>query len=504
MRRFVSLWPAAASAVLMLLAFPPANLGLIVIVALAPFLAALRKGSGKRALALGYLFGFIYMIAQMQWLQTLVIKWTSAPALAVLVWMLCGFLGAWYFALFGWLANRCFHRGWPWLVPIVWAGIEVFRSYIPGLGFPWGLAANPLYAFPPLIGAAYFGSIYLVSAWCALGALLVAMYLAGDGWLKIRNYAIAFVLIIGLSMVRWGTPIVGRKMVVVGGQLGVDMAFGNPNEQEIQVGRTADALIDAARIQKADLLVLPEGISDGSESFPPQTSFRVAPDVPIIFGGQRGLHPTYQSVFGYDGKNWGYADKTRLVIFGEYVPFRNLPFVVNFHLASGDLTPGEKLSTLDIRGRKVGPLVCFEAMFPDCAYRQALNGAQILTVSEIDDWYMGTAAPQQLMSVSVWRAVESDLPMMRAASTGYSIAVDQRGRIINQAPLKVTFPLHAEFAVSDSPHPFPLFPVFPIASVGALIVAFLIPWLPVKKISSEPKENRSRKERRASGVEKES
>jgi apolipoprotein N-acyltransferase len=481
MRRFVSLWPAALSAVLLLAAFPPVNLGLLVIIALAPFLAALMKGSGKRALALGYLFGFIYMIAQMQWLQTLVVKWTASTGLAVLVWVLCGFLGAWYFALFGWLANRCFQRAWPWLVPIVWAGIEVFRSYIPGLGFPWGLAANPLFTYPPLMGAAYFGSIYLVSAWCALGGLLVAMFLGGDGWPKIRSYAIAFVLIIGLSMLRWATPIAGRKMVVVAGQLGVDMAFGNPNEQEVQVGKSADNLIEAARMQNAQLLVLPEGISDGSESFPPQTSFHIDPNVPIIFGGQRGLRPTYQSVFGYDGKKWGYADKTRLVIFGEYVPFRNFPIIRNFHLASGDLTPGEKLSTLDIRGRKVGPLVCFEAMFPDCAYRQALNGSQLLTVSEIDDWYMGTAAPQQLMSESVWRAVETDLPLIRAASTGYSIAVDQRGRMINKAPLKVAIPLHAEFAVSDSPHPFPLFPVFPITSLGSLFVAFLLPWIPRKK-----------------------
>src|SRR5438128_1170450 len=123
MQRFVKLWPAVLSAVLVLAAFPPFNLGLLSLIGLAPLLAALMKGAGKRALALGYVFGLVYMLGQMQFLLTLVGRWTSSPGLALLVWVLAGFLGAWYFALFGWLANRCFQRGWVWMVPLVWAGI---------------------------------------------------------------------------------------------------------------------------------------------------------------------------------------------------------------------------------------------------------------------------------------------------------------------------------------------------------------------------------------------
>src|SRR6185436_20490735 len=102
----------------------------------------------------------------------------------------------------------------------------------------------------------------------------------------------------------------------------------------------------------------------------------------------------------------------------------------------------------------VGPLICFEGLFPDLAYRQATNGARLLTVISIDDWYMGTAAPEQLRSAAVWRAVETDLPLARAASLGYSLAVDQRGRIMNQAPIKEGVPLHAEFAIPDKARPF--------------------------------------------------
>jgi apolipoprotein N-acyltransferase len=482
MRRFVSLWPAAASAVLMLLAFPPFNLGLLVLVGLVPLFSALRKVSARRALALGYTFGFIYMFVHMQWLQTLILRWTSNPSVAVLTWILCGFLGAWYFSLFGWLANRCFRRGWHWMVPLVWAGIEVFRSYIPGLAFPWGLAADPLWLFPPIINGAYFGSIYLISAWCALSCLLISMWLEKESWMRMRPFAIVFIFTVGLSLAHFAIPISGRKMVIAVGQLGVDMAFGNENERENQIVESADALIEAARVQSVDLLVLPEGIADGTQNEIPETGFRMNPDVPIIFGGQRGLHPTYQSAYAYDGKVWSYADKNRLVIFGEYVPFRGLKFLETFRLAQGDLTPGEKLDTLQIRDRKVGPLICFEGLFPDLAYRQALSGAQLLAVLSIDDWYMGTAAPAQLKSASVWRAVETGLPLVRSASLGYTIAVNQRGEIVNEATLRERTPLHAELAVPDNARPFLLFPLFPIASLISLFVAFLIPWLPAKKM----------------------
>ena len=55
--------------------------------------------------------------------------------------------------------------------------MEVFRSYIPGLAFPYGLIANPLWAFPQMIQTAYYGSIFLVGAWVVLINLLLAKFI---------------------------------------------------------------------------------------------------------------------------------------------------------------------------------------------------------------------------------------------------------------------------------------------------------------------------------------
>jgi len=499
MPRFVKLWPGALSAVLLLCAFPPINFNLLALIAITPFLASLMKGGAKRSLAQGYVFGFIYMLAQMAWLHTLVTRWTSNPTLAVFTWLLTGFLGAWYFALFGWLANRSFRRGWPWLVPLVWAGIEVFRSYIPGLAFPWGLMADPLYPFPSIIQGAYFGSIFFVSAWCALCSMILAMWLGGGSWKQLRPYTIVFVILAAASFMRLSSPEPTKKMTITVGQLGVDTAFGDPATQKAEIAKAIDSLTLAAISQQSQLLILPEGTAEIGASFPPATPpFPMNPSIPVIFGAQRGENPRYQSAVSFDGKKWLCADKTRLVIFGEYVPLRNtLPFLANFHLASGDLTPGDHLGMLDVRDMKVGPLICFEGMFPDLAYKQAQGGARLLAFISDDDWYMGTSAPEQLKSAAVWRAVETGLPLVRSASLGYSMAVDSHGRILEEARLRDRFPLHAEVPIPDHADPFPYFPVFPLVSVAGTIAALLIPWLPKPKVTNEPQGNRRRTGRNA-------
>ncbi len=481
MPRFVKLWPGALSAVLLLCAFPPINFSLLCLVALAPFFAALMKSGAKRSLAQGYVFGFIYMVAQMGWLQTLVVRWTGNPGLAIFTWLLTGFLGAWYFALFGWLANRCFRRGWPWMVPLVWVGIEVFRSYIPGLAFPWGLLADPLWPFPSIIQGAYYGSIFLVSGWCALISLILAMWLGGLGWKSLRPYATIGVLLLVVSNVRYSVPVPTKKMAITVGQLGVDQAFGNPATRDHDIVGAVEKIELAALVQNSKLVVLPEGTTK-VDAIPAKLSFPTNPNLPIIFGAQRGRGPVYQSAVSYDGTKWQLADKNRLVIFGEYVPFRNVfPFLANYKLASGDITPGDHPGILDVNGTKVGPLICFEGLFPDLSYRQAQNGARMLAVLSIDDWYMETAAPEQLKSAAVWRATETGLPLVRSASLGYSMAVDGRGRILGVAPLGTQYPMHVDLPVPDAAEPFPFLPAFPLIGIAALVAAILIPWLPKPK-----------------------
>ncbi len=90
------------------------------------------------------------VLGQMFWVISLVQKWTGSFGLSLVPWVLCGFLGAFYFAFIGVLVRGAFLRGYVWAIPLVWAGVEIGRSFIPGLAFPWFLLSTPLARYPAL------------------------------------------------------------------------------------------------------------------------------------------------------------------------------------------------------------------------------------------------------------------------------------------------------------------------------------------------------------------
>jgi apolipoprotein N-acyltransferase len=397
----------------------------------------------------------------MFWLQTLVYRWVGNFGLSLVPWLLSGIVAAFYFATAGLLVQLCWKQGRPWLIPLAWAGVEVFRSFVPALAFPWGLAATPLTDYPAIIQTAFYGTIYFVSAWVVLGNVLAAMALGGDRFAAMRTYAMAFTVILLASISRYYDAPRGVPTPFSIGQPGVDMAFGSPEKQQRELRASLAQQIVYAAIQKPRVFVLPEGLISAGDQFPPEAPFLIPPGLAVLFGGQRGTDPVYQSAFAFDGR-WQYADKTRLVIFGEYVPGRHwLPLLDKFKLPGGDLTPASTVTALKVNGVTIGPMLCFEGLFSDVAQRQVQNGAQVLAVMCIDDWYMGTAAPAQLRAGAIWRAVESGLPVLRSASTGYTLAADARGNVLAEAPLGRAATCKVEVTLPDKPERMPLRPIMP-------------------------------------------
>ncbi len=469
------LFPPIASALLLSLAFAPFSLMLLVFVAPVPWLVQLHALAGetrwkRQAFSSGLWFGLVFFGGQTHWLQTLTGRWTGSAALGVLPWGLLTIYLALFGGLLGVLIALAFRSRLPWAIPFLWAGVEVIRSFVPGMALPWGLLATPLWRLPALIQPASLGGIYLVSAWVMLGATLIAGLFYPELPLRSRRAVLLFVMVGLGSWVRFQTPLAGEKIAVTIGQPGVDRAFGSDFEFQQGLAEAIPSFYAQASQTHARFLVLPEGLADAGSGLQPRTSFPIDPSVPVLFGGQRGRGPVYQSAFAHEAGRWQAVDKTRLVMFGEYVPARDrLPFLKHFHLGEGDLQPGEKTEAVDLGGVRIGPLICFESLFSDIASKQAQNGVQLLAVMSIDDWYMGTAAPDQLRAASVWRAVETGLPLVRSATLGYSLAVDGQGRILTEAPLRQRIALHAELHIPEAPRPFRGFWVFPILSAALCV-----------------------------------
>jgi apolipoprotein N-acyltransferase len=431
------LMPALISAILFALAFPPANMSLMVFAALAPWLAYLRDADEKDARRSGWVFGFVLFLHQMYWLVPFVQKWTGSWIMAAIPWLITAGLAGFFYNWLAWLINRCWaQRRW-WAIPLIWAGFEAFRAYMPALAFPWALAAVPLWHIPAFGQHAAFGTVFFVSAWVIIPNLLMADWIWSPkrgSQLKLSPqhafrtiYIFCGILI--ASALRYGQVPEGVERTITVGQPGVDMAFSDPAEEAAALDLAANSLMNRAVIQESELLILPEGVIQGAGSLPPPSPFGDYPAMPVLIGGTRiDGDIMYQSAFTYD-EEWGYADKTRLVIFGEYVPLRNILPLDGFNLPSGDLTEADTVTTPTVAGMKIGALLCFEGLFPDIVSAHTANGAQVLAVMAIDDWYMGTHAWEQLWMSSVWRSIESGLPVMRSAAQGRSLFTDARGNI---------------------------------------------------------------------------
>jgi len=425
------------------LAFPPFGLMLLTFVSLAPLLYAVRGATGKESFWRGYLFGIAFALPNMFWLMTFVGKWTSSALLGAVPWLVVCAAYALYFGLFAWLARKAWLLRVPWMIPICWAAVEVFRSKVPFLYFPWSLTGASLYKLPMLLQSAHWLGEFFVGAWVVGIATFAVMVFLKEEFAPRRAWPFAAVgaLVLLLSVASYQRPYSDRTLTLAAVQPGVDLAFTPAMLQPSQLAKEVPKALSVAAGRSRDLTVMPEGIARWQGGEPePTLPFALKKIGNVLVGGQRSTGgDSYQSAFGFDGTTWSHADKTRLVIFGEYVPFRGrLPFLDAFGLPDSDLVPGREVGTLTLGDLKVGPVLCFEALFEEVSRISADRGAEVLAVMSIDDWYQGTGAIDALIAGAVMRAIENGLPVVRSASMGPSMIISPKGDILASASIGQT------------------------------------------------------------------
>jgi apolipoprotein N-acyltransferase len=129
--------------------------------------------------------------------------------------------------------------------------------------------------------------------------------------------------------------------------------------------------------------------------------------------------------------------KTRLVPFGEYIPFRQqLGWLTKIsHAAPANMIPGTGAHLLQATDRSgqalpIGVLICFESAFPDMSRVDTDLGAQLIVYQSSTPTFQGTWGPDQHASLGAVRAAETGRPVVQAALTGVSAAFDARGRLL--------------------------------------------------------------------------
>ena len=73
-------------------------------------------------------------------------------------------------------------------------------------------------------------------------------------------------------------------------------------------------------------------------------------------------------------------------------------------------------------------LICYEGVFPSITNDTVRRGAEVLVNITNDAWFGKSSAPYQHFASYIFRAVETDRYVLRAANTGISAVIDPRGR----------------------------------------------------------------------------
>ncbi len=495
LRRLKPDWLTVLSALLIVLSFPPWNLGFLIWICLIPwFFAIQRSRNSSDAVVQGAWLSFFMTAGGFYWIAMVLREFGQIPwIIAIGGFMLFAPLAQLQFLAFApigrgasrWMLGKTasrwrslgfavgaafFYAGIDWLLP------KLFRDTL-GHSFynsPWmrqlaDLGGAPLLTFGVfLVNHAFFISYRRLrmrresSIWPALGAcfpqLLFAFgcLIASIAYGRVRYDEIHRMLEMPHASVQFGV-IQGNigDFDKVASEKGVRGAAHKVLETHFSLSDDALALTP-----KPEILVWPE-TSYPSTFRNPQTSDELARDqmtenfvrtrgVPLFFGGYDYKDGKDFNAFFFllpkaDPTQSGSSDlqvyrKNILLLFGEYIPGadtfniikRTFPQVGNFGRGAGPEVLTLPLDNPKVPTLKVGPIICYEALFPDFVLDAARKGSQLILNITNDSWFGPTAEPELHLSLAVFRSIEARLPQIRGTNTGISALVMPDGEIVQK------------------------------------------------------------------------
>jgi apolipoprotein N-acyltransferase len=448
----------AATAILLVLSFPPFRLPEAAYAMLVPgvFWAYTRPGLRLYAVTIltAQALGWTILLG---WLHH--VTWVGCLLLGPFVGV---WVGTWYLAAW-WLMPRIIGRPIPQrLIAVLalagaWVVLEWTRTWLLG-GFPWlPLAASQWERTSILQIAAYTGSggVSFVLVMMNLGFAAYAHRLFRERAAGINKRSQEFFLALFLLMAcvcvhfqesfnRRGHSVPLMRVALVQPDIPQDVKWDPGRAQGILDVLTSTTL-DAAAGQP-DLIFWPEAVTPlavrGDESAKNfvETLVRRA-GRPLLLGsiaveGRGGAEESWFNgaflVTPTEGVATSYYAKRKLVPFGEYVPLRPLlGWLEKVVPVGGDFFPGDSAAPIlaPVRGEPVafGPLICYEDTYPELARLSALSGAGVLVVLTNNGWFGQGGAAQQHAAHSVLRAVETRRPVLRCGNAGWSGWIDEFG-----------------------------------------------------------------------------
>ena len=440
-------WAVLAAGALPALAFPEPNLEFLAWVGLVPGLLVIhRSPSAREAAVRGAWFGAGYLLATLWWLVP-----NIGPALLLVaivfgvLWMGVG-VATWGLLRPPVTAGRALAA--LAVVPSAWLVIELIRSW-QALGGPWALLGATQWKHPAVLALAAIGGVWLVSGAivAANTGILVAIVASRLSVRVLGAVAAAACVAAGpVAYALTSPPATVRTATVALVQPGI---VHDPRARVNASERLTASFAGRLAPINPDLIVWGESSVAYNLRLHPWLlgqirglSSRAGAEILLNQDAPRGKgHISKVATLVSPAGIQGAYVKTRLVPFGEYIPFRQaLGWLTRVsRAASSNRIPGHGVHLLTVthpgmRPLPIGVLICFESAFPDMSRVAADKGAQLVVYQSATSTFQDSWAPAQHASLGALRAAETGRPVVQAALTGVSVAFDSRGRNLARMP----------------------------------------------------------------------
>jgi len=449
-------------------ALPPYNLSLVLLLSFPGLVwlldGALEPGRGqlwsraRAGFAIGWMFGFGYFLMGLWWIGAAFLVEAERFAWLMPFAVLAMPMGL---ALFTGIATALAALFWSdrFRRVLLLAACLTISDWVRGhilTGFPWnsfgyGLAgSNTLAQAASLVGL--FGLTLLTVAIAAAPAVLADVRPFGTRVRAVAIAALALAVMAVYGTVRlWqpAPPPTDLDIRIVQPAIAQTDKWRPELRDEIfqtLLDMTEAPLGGEARVGQKRLVVWPESAVPFLLTQEPGALFRIGKILgsskELVTGAVRSEPGAvgasyYNSVYllAGDGTVSGIYDKVRLVPFGEYVPFKPVLERLGLTNLAGPLEgfeAGYQPRVLTTSGSfSFLPMICYEAIFPGAAGAAGEAPSFLLNVTN-DAWFGNTPGPYQHFSQARLRAIESGVPLIRAANTGISAIVDGRGNVVAQ------------------------------------------------------------------------
>lgn len=496
MRFLKNYWPELAailSGVLLALCFPHWDISSLIWIWQAPLLSALwfskpradQKTEWKRGFFLGYLSGISFFVINVSWITEISrvaeTIWAGVFALFFLTLYL-----ALYFGVFGIFAitvgkwklevrdkdkKNLFGPSFTVLKIAAlngacWCGLEWLRGILFN-GFGWnglGVALKDqllLVQFADTIGVTGYGFVMMFSG-IILYCTLVRFVLEAKEHKRLRphfDFALGVALIIGLFLYGSDKMRMNPKDSITLRSRIMQMNIPLEDKWSEDIHLRQKVIFDYRDLTRTftessphDLVLWPETALPGHFATPWVQKYLndmvlKGDDFYLLTGLEDSTlkgDELYNTITLMKGSTESYQmyRKMHLVPLGEYIPFRKA-FPLFEWIAGGiiaaDFTPGESYETLTIEkdGTEIGiiPLICFEDTISRHARKFIKPEPQIMVNVTNDGWFYESAESTQHFNNAIFRAIELRRPLIRAANTGVSAFIDERGSVYDRSSI---------------------------------------------------------------------